>query len=135
MKQSTTIAWILLSVRASPSTLQDIIAVADAINHAIPSHQELQTSLGWLRAQGLISKTEQQYTLTETGGLLLSDAQGRHRQIMKIWDLVADEIEKLPMSDIPLDDITQEETDSAYQAYQKDFWRRYEASNKEDSDA
>lgn len=54
MRQSTTIAWILLSVRASPSTLQDI---------------------------------------------------------------------------------TQQDTDSAYQAYEKDFWRRYKASSKEDSDA
>ena len=61
MNQSKTIAWILLSVRASPSMLQDIIAVADAINQAIPSHQELQTSLGWLRAQGLISKNDRRY--------------------------------------------------------------------------
>jgi DNA-binding PadR family transcriptional regulator len=135
MTEGQTIAWILLSVPESPGTLQDIIAMADAINHAIPSHQELQTSLGWLLSRDLIGKSNQKYALTEAGSQLLSETRGRHRYVMKIWDLVADRLETMPGPESHQDDITAEDTARAYLAYKKDFRRRYEGSNKRDSDA
>ncbi len=134
MTESQTIAWILLSVPQNPGRLHDIIAVADGINHAIPSHQELQNSLGWLKAKGLVRKSDQTYALTEAGSQLLSEIKGRHRSAMKIWDLVADRLETMLGSDRHLDDITTEDTHSAYQTYNKDFRRRYEALSKRDRD-
>ena len=135
MTESQTIAWILLSVPESPGTLQDIIAIADGINHAIPSHEELQTSLGWLLSRDLVGKSNHRYALTKPGSQLLSETRGRHRSVMKIWDLVADRLETMLGADRHQDDITAEDTARAYLAYKKDFWRRYEASNRKDSDA
>ena len=72
MTESRIFAWILLSVPERPGTLQDIIAMADGINHAIPTHRELQVSLGWLRARGLVRKEGRRFGTTEAGLQLLA---------------------------------------------------------------
>jgi hypothetical protein len=135
MTESQTIAWILLCVPDKPGTLQNIIAMADAINHAIPTHRELQTSLGWLQARGLVSKQGRCYSVTEIGSQLLSRLRSPNRPMMKTWDLVSAELQKMIGSPAPLDDVTPEETDSAYQAYKTEAWKIIESWKKGGRDA
>ena len=52
MTKETMYAWIFLSVFEQPSSIQEVIATADYINHAIPTLRDVQISLGWLQAQG-----------------------------------------------------------------------------------
>lgn len=47
MNISQTYAWIFLSIPAEPARLQQVIATADAINHAIPTHKEF-TNKFWM---------------------------------------------------------------------------------------
>jgi hypothetical protein len=49
MTEAQVVAWIFYSVAGAygqgPADFRDISMVADGINHAIPTHKELQSSL------------------------------------------------------------------------------------------
>jgi hypothetical protein len=47
MTDARTFAWILLSVRQQGSTRREISEMADAIDHAVPTHREMEASLRW----------------------------------------------------------------------------------------
>jgi len=63
--------WILKSVHIQgsqkPCSLADIIAVADAINHAIPNHDEMFVALNHLHSAKLIRKRKHKYLLASRG--------------------------------------------------------------------
>jgi hypothetical protein len=125
MTDSQTYAWILLSVPESGGKLQDLIAMADAINHAIPTHNELQRSLGWLKNQGLVVKKGRNILLTDRGVELLSRARSGHQTMMQTWERVTAELASLAGQEAPPDDVTVTEEKAAYDAYRKDFWKRF----------
>jgi predicted transcriptional regulator len=70
-------AWIFLAMQEQPRSLKDIVGVADAINHAIPNHRELQGALGWLVDRGLVRKEGKRYSLTEKGSALRTGCSTR----------------------------------------------------------
>jgi hypothetical protein len=92
MTPETTNSWIFLAVAMasseSPSKLNGIIGVADGINHAIPTHKELQTAFGWLSKQGLISKEGKKYRLTDKGLALHREASAKSNLIFGMWDFL-----------------------------------------------
>jgi len=52
-------SWIFLAAGMSsnsPITFKSILGVADGINHAVPTHRELQNAFKWLLNHKLISK-------------------------------------------------------------------------------
>ncbi|MDR0480586.1 MAG: winged helix-turn-helix domain-containing protein [Gallionellaceae bacterium] len=132
MTESQTFAWILLSVPDSPGTLQDIITMADAINHAIPTQHELQTSLGWLQARGLVRKDGRRFCTTDAGAQLLNRLRRPRQTMMKMWDLVAEKLEPLRGEPAAPENITLEECTSAYNNYKKAFWKAYSELEKKD---
>ena len=85
--QATTYAWIFLSVREQPAPLTDIIALADAINHAVPTQSELQQSFRWLQECGLITRAGKRYALTPAG-IALRERMSSSK-IMDTWDNLA----------------------------------------------
>jgi predicted transcriptional regulator len=88
VNEARTYAWIFLSVSEQPAPLTDIIAVADGINHAIPTQSELQQSFRWLQEHDLVRKEGKRYSLT-AGGLALRD-RASSPTIMKTWENVAE---------------------------------------------
>jgi hypothetical protein len=84
------IAWIYLSVsiasQTEPADFNGISMIADGINHAVPTHKELQDSTSWLMKKGLIKKVGKKYTLTEKGKQDYSDAQVETKTLLKMWD-------------------------------------------------
>ena len=135
MTERQTFAWILLPVPNNPGTLQDIIAMADGINHAIPSHQELTTSLGWLQARGLVRKHGRRFCTTDAGSQLLARLRSPGRTMMKTWDKVSQELESLGGEPAAPADITLAETTSAYNDYKKASWKAYRELERRDRDA
>ncbi len=125
MTDSETFAWILLSVPERGGKLQDLIVMADAINHAIPTHRELQRSLGWLKSHGFVVKEGRNFLLTELGTDLLARAKSTKQTMMRTWDMVTAELDSLAGEEAPPDDVTVQETKLAYEAYRKDFSKRY----------
>ena len=61
--------WVLLAIiynqKRGSATLQDIIAAADGINHAIPTLEELESALNRLLAAGCITEQDGKYDVTE----------------------------------------------------------------------
>ena len=130
--KSKTIAWIFMCVHDKPSALQKIIGNADCIDHAIPSLEELQVSLGWLLTKGLIRKDGRCYLLTETGSQLRSRLWNTKHSLLKTRGVISAELQTMMDfqamigSRIPLENITQEEMDAAYQANKTEFWNAFE---------
>lgn len=134
MTESQVFSWILLSVPHRLGTLQEIIARADGINHAIPSHDELRSSLGWLMARGLILQDQNRYCTTDLGADLVARFWLYGQTQMKTWDLLAAEIELLRGEPVAPVDITVEETRSAYNSYNKAFWKAVREEKKRDTE-
>ncbi len=90
MSAKTTNSWIFLAVGMGSSksavSLREIISVADGINHAIPTQNELQDAFGWLSKQNLISKEGKKYRLTEKGLILYKEASAKSKLIFGMWD-------------------------------------------------
>jgi hypothetical protein len=88
-------SWILVSVSAPGSTLRQISETADAINHAIPTEHELQTSLRWLQERGLIRELNGRVMLTDAGAALVGPISSPTGPIMPTWRAVEDELKKI----------------------------------------
>ena len=71
MTEDQITSWIFLATavasQVEPANFNSISEIADGINQAIPTDQELQSSLNWLTRNGLVTKTDRKYTLTEKG--------------------------------------------------------------------
>lgn len=86
MDRSDVDAWMFLAVAVSrgsdgEATLEDMVAAADWINHAIPSNQELEVGLNRLLAARFLSNTRDAFGLTPAGESLYS----RVRKRAGIW--------------------------------------------------
>lgn len=90
MTTGQTISWIFLSTayasQSEPADFNSISNIADGINHAIPTHKELQTSLSWLTKNGLVIKTGNKYSLTEQGKLDYQESAKNTETVLKIWE-------------------------------------------------
>jgi predicted transcriptional regulator len=60
--------------------------MADGINHAVPTHKELQTSLTWLTSNGLVMKIGNKYCLTEKGKMDYETASKQTSTLLKVLD-------------------------------------------------
>jgi hypothetical protein len=85
-----TISWIYLAVSmASEHELADfnsISLLADGINHAIPTHKEMQTSISWLTHKGLVTKIGNKYKLTPKGKEDFQIASKETNNLFGIWN-------------------------------------------------
>jgi hypothetical protein len=89
-KEERTISWIYLAVaiasKTAPTDFRGISMVADGINHAVPTHQEIQSSLNWLSKNRLVTKNRNKYELTSKGKNDYSRASENINTLIKIWD-------------------------------------------------
>lgn len=71
-------AWVLtaIAVYGRPCTLTDVLAAADAMNHAILTDDELAQAIGRLTASGLVTVTDGHFALTSSGGTLTARRKG-----------------------------------------------------------
>ncbi|MCL2144760.1 MAG: hypothetical protein FWH43_04625 [Endomicrobia bacterium] len=104
-------AWIFLTINEQPTSLDAVLLNADGINRADPMLKELQLSLGWLRAQGLVSKEGKNYLRTKSGIALFNSIS--HRNIFDKWDAITEKFSQLPEVDFQPDDITEKEVGAA----------------------
>ena len=90
MTEEQTRAWIFLATalasQTEPADYDSISEIADGINHAVPTHKELQTSLTWLSKNDLVSKTGSKYRLTEQGLADYGTASRQTQTLLGIWD-------------------------------------------------
>jgi hypothetical protein len=120
MDHATTNSWILLAIdmvaQTAPASLDKIIGAADALNHAIPLHTELQTAIGWLIQESLVTQQGKDYGLTSRGKDLMADIKSRTTKPFDGWDLLK---QRFATAKIPneLADISEVEWRHAYDKY------------------
>jgi len=102
MTSAQTISWIFLATavasQTGPADLNSISNVADRINHAVPTQQELQASLSWLTKNDLVKNIGGKYKLTERGQSDYDVASRRTSALLKIWDNLDAVFEKYQFS-------------------------------------
>ena len=90
MKETETISWIFTAIaiasKTEPTDFKGISMIADGINHAVPTHKEMQSSISWLSKKELVSKVGKKYILTSKGKEDYEIASKRTKTILKIWD-------------------------------------------------
>jgi hypothetical protein len=100
VNESSTIAWILYAVqraaRDGPVTLHQVVRAADAVNHAIPTDEELKMSFDWLSSTKLISVEKNAYSPTSRGNSLVEQAQhSKSPSMMSVWGNLTQAIHKM----------------------------------------
>jgi hypothetical protein len=97
MTEAQTVAWIFYAVAGasgqSPADFRGISMVADGINHAVPTHKELQGSLSWLCRAGFIVRSTQGYAVTSDGETLMKNAQQKGSTTMGVWKELTHQVE------------------------------------------
>jgi predicted transcriptional regulator len=92
MTNEQTISWIFLSTamasQVEPADFNGISSIADGINHAIPTHKELQISISWLTEHGFIEKQNNKYILTTKGKNEYLKASSKSNKVFKIWEIL-----------------------------------------------
>lgn len=106
MTDNTAISWVFLSVAMAsehgPSNFESISQIADGINHAVPTHKELQAALDWLTKNELVEKSRKKYRLTNSGTELSEKAKSRvNNIILDILDELTKEIENIKTQQTP----------------------------------
>lgn len=93
---SRTLAWILYAVAMAsgkaPASRTDISNAADAINHAVPTHAELDGALKRLLACGLVETYGRFHALSPTGHALLDKVQLAHDTVTAVWRGLTEEL-------------------------------------------
>ncbi|MBK1884895.1 hypothetical protein JIN85_20965 [Luteolibacter pohnpeiensis] len=99
MTEAQTYSWIFYAASAScakeGANIRDIEAVADGINHAVPTSKEMTQSLKWAESKGLITKEGKKFVITRDGQDLIAQVSSRGGSAMKIWERYTRLFEKL----------------------------------------
>ena len=77
---------ISIASQSEPTDLRGITNVADGINHAIPTHKELQKSIKWLSEKGLLTKLGKKYSISPKGKVEYENASQKSHVLLKIWE-------------------------------------------------
>jgi SOS-response transcriptional repressor LexA len=73
-----------MATQVEATDIRGISLLADGINHAVPTHNEMQHSLSWLQKNGLVTKQAGKYQLTIKGKSMFDSA--RHSgKMLDIW--------------------------------------------------
>ncbi len=84
------ISWIFLATAMASqergANAAGISAVADGINHSVPTQKELQSSLSWLQTRNLVIKEQGKYNLTDHGQELFQQVRKKSDILLKMWE-------------------------------------------------
>ena len=97
---ASTIAWIFLAVDFTDlegAGLIDILHAADAINHAVPLENELESSIQFLTSHGMLLKQGNSFHITERGRSILESAHHGAANIFEVWRALEAQIRSVPL--------------------------------------
>ena len=81
-----------MASKIEPTDFSGISMIADGINHAVPTHKEMQSSISWLCIKGLVIKNGKKYQLTPLGKREYEKATVETYTLLKIWDNLEEKI-------------------------------------------
>lgn len=85
-------AWILTSMAfyqgRTGTSLRDLIATADYINHAIPSEDEIEGAINRLGTAGLVTVEDDYFYVTRAGREALRQFHRKGVRLLQVWELL-----------------------------------------------
>ena len=120
--------WIFLAIARETEgewvSLEDLIRVADYINHAIPSHEEIEGAVNRFLAAGLVNIDVDKFCLTSAGAALYRRVREKSNNMLKQWEIMAEYIKEIEFEkvDVAWWKLDPDEKEKAYQQYSKKFW-------------
>jgi hypothetical protein len=103
MTLAETYSWILYAIgmasHSYPATPKGISREADEINHAVPTHKELQASILWLEAEGLIKQDELSMEPTTMGREMLDRGSAASNGVSEVWRALTSELANMGVDD------------------------------------
>lgn len=82
-------SWIFLATsmasQIEPADYNGISMIADGINHAVPTHKEMQTAIASLIHEQLIEKSGRKYLLSSKGMSLIKQTSESKQGVQEIW--------------------------------------------------
>src|SRR5438045_4909453 len=85
-------AWILTSMafyqRRTGTSLRDLIATADYINHSIPNDDEIEGAINRLASAGLVTVEEDYFYVTRAGRDALRQFHRKGITLLQVWELL-----------------------------------------------
>lgn len=115
-------AWIFLSIsKRDGSTLDEIIAIADMLNHAIPTDKEIEMGINHLSRAGLICVDRDIFILTDNGNNLHKIVKNKSGGLFTLIDKMKKLLDKqeFPFLEISEFSLMPNESKKAYEIYQK----------------
>ncbi|HEY3405201.1 MAG TPA: hypothetical protein VGK59_17575 [Ohtaekwangia sp.] len=98
MTTEQTACWIFLATAVASENdaaeVASISSAADMINHAVPTQEELQTSLAWLTEKGIILQEGNAYRLTPKGKADYKQASKKTTRMSRIWENLENIVKK-----------------------------------------
>ena len=103
MTLAETYSWILYAIgmtsHSYPATPKGISRAADEINHAVPTHTELQSSIAWLEAEGLIKQDGRSMEPTAMGREMLDRGSVSSDGVSEVWRSLTSELANMGVDD------------------------------------
>lgn len=97
MTSEETTSWIFLAIamgsQESPINFSQISQIAHGINHAVPTHNELQSSISWLKNKGLILQLGKKFSISKLGEEIFKKSE-KEKNIFDIWKNLENEFIK-----------------------------------------
>src|SRR5436190_6428795 len=89
MTTTETYSWIFyataLASQQSPANWGGVSMIADGINHAVPTHNEMQEAITFCTRRGLIRSIGKKLELTSAGSELLDSCSLHPRTVSAVW--------------------------------------------------
>jgi hypothetical protein len=76
---------IAMATQLGPAKWAEVSMLADGINHAVPTHREMQAAISFCVDRGLIRKMQSKVELTSAGSELLETCKRGRGTIMEVW--------------------------------------------------
>lgn len=120
-------AWIFLSLNKieEGTSLEDLIAKADWINHAIPTEEEVEGAITRLSKAGLVHFRSAKFFLTDSGKELYEYIYGKRGSMLTLWGKLEKHLNKSDFPFLNIEDfkLSAGELQITYEKYRKRFWK------------
>jgi hypothetical protein len=129
-------AWILLSIFLDDrgSNLEELIAAADCINHAIPDHSEIEGAVNRALQAGIIELHEGRFRYTGACRGEFEILAKRFRYVMDTWEAFEAHLKSKPwpvLNRVTFS-LSPGDVDEAYEAYVKSIRKRTKKRKKKE---
>jgi hypothetical protein len=122
-------AWIFLSINNLEGgiSLEDFVAKADWINHAIPSKEEIEGAINRLSGAGLVRFENRRFIFTDSGKELYERIHSKRGSMLTLWDKLEKYLNKSTFPSLEVEEFHLDlgQLHVAYKTHHKRFWKTY----------